>query len=225
MVLRVLSGLSLLTAACALASCLGDDPQSRTSPPEDAGAAATDAGADASPGTADGAAPDGSPAADAGVDAPPGPKLAFATSGQYTGILAGGNGGLAAGDKACGDEALRAGRQGSFKALLSTSAVTGIKRIGQGPWALADGSPVAARDALTTSVVVINRDASGGLVDGVAWTGCDTSGEAAADTCTNWSDPNASLGQVGDVGGAGATWLSSGTRPCSDMRRIYCFED
>jgi hypothetical protein len=222
---RLYAVLALALLANLDLACTGDDPVIRSGP-VDAGASDASASDGGQTGS-DGGAPtgDGGPPVDAGPDATAGAKLAFVTAQQYTGILAGGNGGLAAGDKACGDEAIAAGRAGTFKALLSTSAVTGIKRIGVGPWELADGTPVPARDKLVAQAILINRDASGSIATGLAWTGCDAMGEAAADTCANWSDVNVSLGQVGDIGGAGSTWLSSDTRPCSDSRRLYCFQD
>jgi hypothetical protein len=217
---------SLIVASLAVGvvACVGEDAV--VHPASDGGATpvASEAGA------GDGGAPpppaDAGPG-DAGADAlPDGDRRAFVTSALLNGKLGGANGGLGSGDKACTDEARAAGRTGTFHALIARAGESAFDRIGLGPWKLADGSLVPPKADFTKGAVRVNLDVTGKLADGVAWTGSDEVGGADTETCNGWTDMfGVALGRVGEVGGAGTSWLSSDTRPCSDLRRIYCFED
>jgi hypothetical protein len=55
------------------------------------------------------------------------------------------------------------------------------------------------------------------------WTGSDSAGVAASDTCFDWSwSGGATSGQVGLSDQAGSTWLDNGVSACDQNNRFYC---
>lgn len=115
-----------------------------------------------------------------------------------------------------------------FHALLSSPGTRAVDRISTGPWKLQDGTPVPRKADFATGSVLVNRDASGGVVPNgdKVWTGSDGTGGPDALTCAGWTDgQGVGNGRAGSIGGAGQTWISSDNQPCSDSRAIYCFED
>jgi len=147
---------------------------------------------------------------------------------MFNGQLGGANGGVQAGDAACTREAMTAGRSGTFHALLSTAGASAVDRIAAGPWKLSDQTPVPSKASFGAGGVLINRDASGGVVahGDKVWTGSNGAGGPDPLSCAGWTDgQGVGNGRAGSVGGAGQAWISSDNQPCSDSRPIYCFQD
>jgi len=162
----------------------------------------------------------------------------FTSSAVYTAAL----GGLLGADAKCQLLADTAGLAGTYKAWLSDStespstrftksttpwetAVTGIKIADN--WAdLIDGSLDAPPGVDENGVTLIG----GPPAFGHAWTGTNTDGTASSvvanETCFDWT-----FGAGGASAGRGVytaldvTWtFSGGSTSCTNMRRLYCFQ-
>ncbi len=59
----------------------------------------------------------------------------------------------------------------------------------------------------------------------LVWTGTSATGVVTASTCTSWSiNGSANTGSVGRASASDSTWTNSGTAPCVEAHRLYCFE-
>jgi hypothetical protein len=170
--------------------------------------------------------------------------LAFATSVLGKGKLgdwpdAGSATGLAAGDAICRSRAAAAGlpKPQSFVAWLSTSAVDAIDRVtSNGPFKRVDGVQLSATKsglvdpglgqyALETTLGV---DEFGDYVSQYAWTGSNTLGERAPETCADWeSDLAGDSGQRGITQEIRGFWTTSNPAVActATNQRLYCFSN
>ncbi len=151
-----------------------------------------------------------------------GRKRLFVTDTAYSGVAA---------PSACQSSADSMSLGGTWVPWLSNlpkpSAANPIDNIkGDGPWSLLNGTQAFANHAqlATTPTVEIILTERGNTLDdrSVVWTGTLTGGTASGQSCTNWTDLNATAttGEA-DV----PLWTSSGTEsPCNGTARIYCFE-
>lgn len=234
----------LLSAAFAIgAGCGGDDTN---------GGSSTDSGTAFDGTTSGDAAPrDGASPTDASADAPADanvvpPHVVFLTSTTFTGDLlsqagavesdagldAGltsdaGDGGtdyLRASDILCTHVAHAAGLKGSFAAILTAGSDDVLARFADadGPWALADGTPVAdtiADLAAGKWRAAIDLDEKGTpQTSGSAW----SRGTSGFD-CEGWSTASAgSIGQTGLSDTTGRYALGNAIPDCSQSFPIYC---
>jgi len=175
-------------------------------------------------------------------------KKVFVSSSMGTGNLgswfnAGGNTGIAAGDKVCQSLAANAGlaNAANFKAWLSDSSTNAIDRItsngSNGPWVRLDGVKIAdSKNDLTDGSLFtsISLDDTGTyyreLLDFyTVWTGTLFNGtKNANNSCNNWTDGTASYttAAFGHDVKAGAEWTGGFGTSCNlNNFRIYCFED
>jgi hypothetical protein len=155
-------------------------------------------------------------------------------------------GGLAGGDDFCQDAADAAGLSGTFKAWLSAGNASPSTRFtnlaNAGPYQLvpnqfADGSnpppTVAADFADLTSCnpgpdgiclqAAINRTEDGTVQGGqpLIWTGTQTNGTAAPDTCAGWT--GAGNGAAGVATQIINEWTNAGSFDCQSPLPLYCF--
>jgi hypothetical protein len=212
----------------------GDDPSSRSdsggggggggSRPADGNAPVDGSGTQNDASTSSGSGPtDGG---DAGLVG----KRIFVTSKTINGNL----GAQTGADSQCQTLANGAGLGGKFIAWLSTGSGFGpaspaIGRIQDvGPWFLVDRRTrvFANKAALTsgTAEAPINRDEKGVQVAvGSVWTGTQTNGTAAAQTCSNFQSTFSS-GLVGRSDLANSNWTAAGLLDCDLPARLYCIE-
>jgi hypothetical protein len=139
------------------------------------------------------------------------------------------NGGLAAADALCNDEA-KDFLTGTFVAYLSTDSESALARIGDGPWytgtTLLGTKDDLAHDALKTSILSMTGKSPGKGTQ--VWTGTVSGGAAsttAAATCRSWTSnaptDEATIGQL-DYPNAG--WTANDTVTCQGSHSVYCFE-
>lgn len=155
-------------------------------------------------------------------------RLAFISQQNFQADL-----GIAAADAICQDEADRAGRTGTFKALLATSAAGALSRfsLAGDAWVRPDGVLVwesTATAPSATSLAPLAIDAWGDPLPagGVAWTGAENLGAASGSTCGDWSQARSDLfAPVANAGRAGPFWLKDGPIPCNFTARLLCLED
>jgi hypothetical protein len=115
-----------------------------------------------------------------------------------------------------------------FRALMSESFVDAQFRSGISayPFINVNGDIVAAGNgaiyAGNFSAPILNQN--GQAVAGIVpvWTGSTGFGVWSGFTCEDWDNPFASGGTVGNLNGAGTTWLDNGTRACNLGARLYC---
>ena len=155
---------------------------------------------------------------------------------------AGGNIGIAAGDKVCQSLAANAGlaNAANFKAWLSDSSTNAIDHItsngSNGPWVRLDGVKIADnKNDLTDGSLFtsISLDDTGTyyreLLDFyTVWTGTLSDGtKNANNSCNNWTDGTVSYSATfGHDVKAGAEWTGGFGTSCNlNNYRIYCFED
>jgi hypothetical protein len=229
-------------ALSSLGACAAFDDENR-SPAQPDGDAAPDH-RDPSDGATDApsvdAGPDGA-LVDAEVDASddggcPGAaaceRYVFVTSTKYQGNLSG----AAGADAKCNERAKASGvdaiRDRKFVAWISAGLSSALERTvaGTAPYKLPNETVVAkSRQQLLQGGLdePIDRDESGNPVDGTkVWTGTNTSGEIADDTCVNWGTSVASIsGGTGSPTATGLGWMSESTELCSTELRLYCFEE
>jgi hypothetical protein len=154
----------------------------------------------------------------------------FVTETSYAGTL----GSLSAYDSRCQTAAQAAtdgdvqARASSFRAVMSDEAVNAIDRVGDFDCLNQAGTelPVAYSPSTLFSepVNAISYTEHGAQrsPDSV-WTGTDTSGNTATDTCSSWGD-GASSGMVGDLSSTGMSAFSSYTQSCNSWYPIYCMD-
>jgi hypothetical protein len=149
----------------------------------------------------------------------------FVTSTTYTGDL----GGLAGADTECQTHAQNAGLTGTFKAWLSDSTTSAAARLIQSPnpYILTSGGLIATSwTDLTDGTIAANLDADefgNPVARNGLWTGTNTDGTGAANTCSNWTDGTImSNGQSGvnDVGTMEWTEFINGD--CSQLYHLIC---
>jgi hypothetical protein len=142
-------------------------------------------------------------------------KKVFLTSQEYTGNL----GGLAGADAKCQALADAAGIGGTFKAWLSDSTLDPIHRFSGSTFS---GVPFVR--TIDENGHAVPFDNARGLY---AWTGTDFGGRPMSPNCNNWwSSSDADQGWVGFVMGYTYfySWTQDGQKQCSEMRRLYCFQ-
>jgi hypothetical protein len=205
---------------------------------------------------------DAQAAGDAITDAPVGPThVMFVTAAAYPGNLIAaanalaGDGGIAApdggaflatdwqkaGDAICQTSAQKAGRTGTFLALLEGPNVgDAFARItdADGPWALVDGTPVAATVADLNAGLIrssIDRTETGAVrtykvntnTPDPAWFGSHDNGFPAYD-CNGWTATKQDAGVLqGVVGGYRVTTQLAwgwGGADCAVAKPLYCIE-
>lgn len=139
----------------------------------------------------------------------------------------------------CPGLAVKAGLGPSFRAWLSNSAGPAKEQLTPSPtgWETMPGSYVAAdMQSLTDGTIqaAIRYDeyyeqvASGTTV----WTGTNEFGMAVFEDggaldCNSWTSDGSdgATGQYGKAGTGDASWSSLAAGPCSEPRRVYCFQE
>jgi hypothetical protein len=164
-------------------------------------------------------------------------KHVFATSTAGTGNLstwadAGGQTGLAAGDKICQARATAAGLANptTYKAWLSTFSINAVDRLTSvGPWVRLDGVVIAdskadLTDGVLFTAVTFNEYGVGN--DTFLYTGTAATGLSSGFTCVNWTSAGAGdAAHKGRQDFATSRWTDDGTMACSTSGRLICFED
>jgi len=160
-----------------------------------------------------------------------GSRVAFLSS-PTSGVL----GGLSGGDAICAADATANGLPaGTYLAWLSDGTDSPATRfdLNAGPYALPDGTPIAANWAdLTDGALLtpINQ-----LADGVttlnSWVftgtnsdGTSVSASADGENCVGWTSAG-STGVRGQSGDIGTTWSNVTSIGCSVTVRLYCFQN
>jgi cysteine-rich repeat protein len=158
------------------------------------------------------------------------PRIVFVSAETVQGALSG----VAGADLLCDLYAANAGMEGeSFRAWLSDAATGPADRFDAeftGAYKLIDGTVVAGEgwQSLTSGSLAhaIDRNATGGLVGGTAWTNTLVDGTpASADDCMGWTTTSGT-GAVGGVAEVDAQWTDlGGGQFCNSPMHLYCFED
>ncbi len=229
------SGVGLATLLAGACTTFGTELA--TAP--DAGGAARAATDDASPSDASGA--DAAPSADGDAGRAPCAgeadceRYVFVSSERYAGEDIGAAIGA---DGRCTNLAalpdtlpVLRGRQWLAWISDDSASFTASARLTHGtrPYRLANQKLVANDWAQLTSSALANAidftERGQTVGQEFVWTGTGSTGVATANTCTSWSINGA--GNTGSVGLASAfnsTWTNSGTAPCVEAHRLYCFE-
>ena len=154
------------------------------------------------------------------------PNLVFVTSTTHTGNL----GGLAGADAICQARASAAGRAGTYRAWLSTSATSAISRLGSASgWTLVDGRPFANTTADLAAGRVfypITLDETGASqAFASAWTATIGAGtwNTLDNACTNWTSTTPSGVTAGSTLGTSDSWTANTGNPCTATHHLYCF--
>lgn len=162
-------------------------------------------------------------------------KVVFVTSAKVDGAYFNGNPAIA--DAFC-QQAADAGTvpAGTYAAFVSFAGVDAMDRIPNGPYYLADGTPVAAsmNDLLDGTLLhAINLDADGAFVWPTSvWTGTRSDGtfDPGQNQCVNWTSSQAAdRGSAGNTGATDASWVRDSISEyqgywCDDLKPIYCFQ-
>lgn len=138
-------------------------------------------------------------------------RLAFISEATWTP-----GGGIASADAVCQAEAEAAGKSGTFRALLASSAGFGLERFGEGRWVRPDGI-LLLDDGETSFHTTVNVTLAGEYVTGRAW-----SGHPQLDRCQEWMSTSST--------DTGTAVLSELARPgfvatCDSAFRLRCLED
>lgn len=148
-------------------------------------------------------------------------KRLFITRATFPGSL----GGLIGADGQCGSFATAAGAGGTWKAWLSDTTTNALDRIADvGPWVDMTGRRVFRDKAQLMGFpdIAITTDETGKMWGDYYWTGTLLGGSKSAANCTDWTNGSSGEGTAGAI--STDQWTDSGARPCSDSRRIVCFE-
>jgi hypothetical protein len=152
--------------------------------------------------------------------------LVFATSIRYSAGL----GGLSGADSLCMDHAAAGGHAGQFRAWLSTMNLPVTTRLvpSNGPYIRTDGVEIAANwdDLLDATLTApLNLDETGLMVGGDVWTGTLATGQAylAAD-CDGFTNGASGAAQCGASTATSGAWTENIVPACSNLLRLYCFE-
>jgi hypothetical protein len=144
-------------------------------------------------------------------------------------------GGLAGADTLCANAATAAVLPGTFKALLATSTVSALSRLGTARgWVRPDGKPFA--DASNTlfgpGVIYYPPRISAANTDlgpntGNVWTGTDAYGNIPSGgttaTCGDWTNGTTGVGQSGNGNMGTGGWAYQNNQGCATALRLYCF--
>ncbi len=140
--------------------------------------------------------------------------------------------GVAGFDAACAATALNAGLDGSFKALIATTAAPALARFDLDglPWVNALGVPLTLEDAPLANVIRLDAHlgflAGGAAIDTAIWSGAEAIGlTATTRSCLDWTslDP----AERGEYSRSPETvnWFGVGLEACDVTRRVACFEE
>jgi hypothetical protein len=165
-------------------------------------------------------------------------KTVFVTSTAYTGDIqtaGGGATGLESGDNICNALSQAAGLPGSYTAWLSDSTTDAKDRVTQAsvPYVQPNGVKIADDFADLVDCgeqcldIGINVMENGVGTSRHVWTGTNTIGvKEHVDQCTDWTT-SAGLACIGQAnpGITDGRWTCAGWRPCTDLNRLYCFQD
>jgi len=154
-------------------------------------------------------------------------KRVFVTSTLYDGNL----GGLSGADSKCQERANAANLGGTWRAILSTSAVDARDRIGYN-WeylVLINGRVVENVASLwdgTLSNGPININEYGNTQSNSVWTGSSLGGSSVAYTCTNWTSNSSSImGNQGLSSYTNSLWINDKSVACNNISNsLYCIE-
>jgi hypothetical protein len=158
----------------------------------------------------------------------------FVTSESGNAVLstwpsAGGQTGVAAGDRICQTLAESAGlaTAGSpaFKAWLSDSGQAARTRMGPGGWVRTDAEILIQRFDLPIAIrsPALYDEAGHWVADSLIWTGTDGDGAASAYRCLDWTSA-ASWGTAGRSWWTIGSWTNGVLVPCSQVARLLCFQ-
>jgi hypothetical protein len=155
-------------------------------------------------------------------------------------VVSGNLGGYAGAESTCRGAAAAGGltSRGKFLPWLSDSTKTARERFGpnaprgrvvsQGQGATTKTIFNSFRDALVlpgTPIESIDYDATGMLRQGYGvWTGTQSGGGSATDTCSNWMSNSTDQGTYG-ITSDSAKWTNAGLKACNSTDLyIYCIE-
>ena len=167
--------------------------------------------------------PDGQPRIDGGVGGGS-EKIVFATSSKQNGDL----GGPSGADGICGDLAVAAGLEGTFKAWVSATGEPAGDRLAHAdvPYVRTDGTRVANDwDDLVDGNLdaPISRDEEGKSISGDVWTGTRANGNTGDSTCSGF-DSTDGFGVCGSSTATGGNWSDNIQPFCTSALRLYCVE-
>jgi hypothetical protein len=157
------------------------------------------------------------------------PNWVFVSQNLFTGGL----GGIDGADQRCHDEAVDAGLDGHFIALLSDGTTSAFSRLeGSRGWLRRDGKPVADRPSQLMNFagwypISTNAEGESVLSSRIeTWTGMRSDGTPVPNgTCSAWSSPvNSTSGGKGSLSSGGARGIDESTNPCDALNHLYCFE-
>ena len=165
-------------------------------------------------------------------------RMVFVTSALFKGDLAVTDDdnltGLALADFRCQTLATQAGLTGKYKARLSTDTESPSTRFDttySGLYRLpSDDFPIVANGwtALTSGTLAhaINADETGAIVQENVFTNTLPDGKSAsAVDCVHCSKVNNDKVTFGNAPAADTTWTSADITQCSNLLRLYCFQD
>lgn len=158
-------------------------------------------------------------------------NYAFVTSNTFSANL----GGLAGGDSQCALAATNGGLPGHYVALLSTSTVNAISRLGSARgWIRTDGLPVGDDSSSLFNSgkmyypVYMNEFAA--ALGGLTFSGSNDNGTVASieagtfSTCSDWTSNASALEFLGgSSSAAGIDWLGGAGSLCTNPASLYCF--
>ncbi|MDB4941654.1 MAG: Tryptophan synthase alpha chain [Labilithrix sp.] len=184
------------------------------------GDAANDGGKDAADGATDAAGEAG--------DGAPRTLHAFVSSTVANANL----GGLAGADARCTALGTAQGLTGSFRAWLSVPGTNAADRVtGAGPWLRADGQVAVASRAellggtLARSLEYDEKGTKAPSAEDRVWTATAPNGSYDGPDCAQWTSGSGGQdGLVGEAEYADDRWTKSTVEQCSQVNRIYCFE-
>jgi hypothetical protein len=159
-----------------------------------------------------------------------GTNRVFVTSTKHDGNF----GGLAGADSECQARADSAGLGGLWLAWLGDGDVGPVDRFvhSDKPYNLVGGSVIANQweDLIDGTILIpLNRDETGTLLpsddDMIVYTAVfHTGGNPTPVNCMKWSDASESLVPTGLATAVDTGWTVTAPHFCSEMHRIYCFE-
>jgi hypothetical protein len=141
-------------------------------------------------------------------------------------------GGRSNADKTCDDEAKKAGRSGTFIALLPAGTARAVDRIaGAEMYQRTDGELIGPFNAPLQTFIMLDADGNPiPTASHVVWTGGDPNTPALATaTCNDWTSTAATdFGIVGNAGYASTLGFYDGDDSvksnCTMTRRLYCVQ-
>ena len=161
-------------------------------------------------------------------------RIAFITRGSWMS-----GGGVAAADQLCQDEAIQAGLNGTFKALLATDGASAASRFNSdgSPWVRPDGVVIApTRGELFSSdyidsAIYQSADGLGYFANYGIWTGAidPTTAGTSDTTCKNWTDSSDGNTAISGRSGFTAQWkffaFDSDFQCSAAWKHLYCLQD